>query len=63
MTTYEWICLIGVLLGGFWVLTSKLSAIEKALVGKVGFKECDARRDKCPCVQEVERLKKRMETK
>jgi len=61
MTTFEWISLIGILLGGFWVLTSKLTAIEKALVGKVSYKDCSEKRDRCPCVRELEELRERME--
>lgn len=60
MTTFEWISLIGILLGGFWVLTSKLTAIEKALVGKVSYKDCSEKRSKCPCVRELEELKERL---
>ena len=61
MTTYEWISLIGILLGGFWVLAQKLSAIEKALVGKVSYKDCSEKRDKCPCVIELNKIKKGLE--
>lgn len=61
MTTFEWISLIGILLSGFWVLASKLTAIEKALVGKVSYKDCSEKRDQCPCVREVEKLKERLE--
>ena len=57
MTTYEWLCLIGVLLGGFWILAQKLNAIEKALVGKVSYHDCSEKRDKCPCVQEWRKFK------
>ena len=60
MTTFEWISLIGILLGGFWVLASKLSAIEKALVSKVSYKDCSDKRDRCPCVRELEELKDRL---
>lgn len=61
MTTYEWITLMCVLLGGFWALTQKLNQIEKALVGKVGYKECSEKRDRCPCVRELHELKERIE--
>ena len=39
MTTYEWLGLIVVLIGGFWKLSSKLTKIEVALSGKVGFED------------------------
>ncbi len=61
MSNFEWLSLIFVLLGGFWTLTQKLSKIETALVGKVGYKECSEKRDSCPCVKELEELKERME--
>lgn len=62
MTTFEWVSLIFVLLGGFWTLTQKLAKIEAALVGKVGYKECSEKRDNCPCVKELEEIiKERME--
>ena len=60
MTTFDWISLIGVLLGGFWVLAQKLNAIEKALVGKVSYHDCSEKRDRCPCVRELKTLKERM---
>ena len=60
MTTFEWISLIGILLGGFWVLSQKLSAIEKALVGKVSYKDCSEKRDRCPCMIEVKKIRERM---
>jgi len=60
MSNFEWLSLIGVLLGGFWVLASKLSAIEKSLVGKVGFNDCDKRRENCPCFKDIERIEKQL---
>ena len=61
VTTYEWVTLITVLIGGFWVLAQKLNKIEVALVSKVGYKECSDKREKCPCVKEIEHIKERME--
>lgn len=61
MTTYEWVTLITVIVGGFWVLSQKLSRIEVAMASKVGFKECSEKRDKCPCVKELEQIKERIE--
>lgn len=61
MTTYEWISLIGVLICGFWVLTQKLGRIENILVSKVGYKECSEKREKCPCIKELESLKNKIE--
>jgi len=61
MTTYEWVTLIAVLLGGFWSLFHKLGEIEVALAGKVGYRDCAEKRDKCPCVKELEHLKERLE--
>ena len=61
MTTYEWVTLIAVLLGGFWSLFHKLSEIEVALASKVGYKECSEKRDKCPCVRDIEQIKEKIE--
>jgi hypothetical protein len=61
MTTYEWLGLIVVLIGGFWKLSNKLTKIEVALSGKVGFEDCSERQDKCPCHKKVEELKKLIE--
>ena len=61
MTTYEWVTLIAVLLGGFWSLLQKLGRIEVALASKVGYRECSEKRDKCPCVKELEQIKERIE--
>ena len=61
MTTYEWITLICVLLGGFWQISQKLNKIETALVGKVSYEDCSKKRDKCPCVRELHELKERIE--
>ena len=63
MTTYEWLSLIVVLLGGFWVLEQKLTKIEVAIQGKVSFKECSEKRYKCPCVRDIEKIKEQMEEK
>ena len=63
MTTYEWLSLIGVLIGGFWLLTQKLTRIELALQGKVSYEVCSEKRDKCPCVKEMEKIKTQLEEK
>ena len=60
MTNYEWVSIIVVLLGGFWVLNNRLSSIENTLVGKVSFKACDERREKCPCVKDIEEIKEEL---
>ncbi len=60
MTTFEWVTLIGVLICGFWALTQKLSKIETALVSKVDYAHCHEKREKCPCVRELAKLKERM---
>ena len=49
MTTYEWLGLIVVLIGGFWKLSNKLTKIEVVLSGKVGFDDCAEKQGKCPC--------------
>ena len=61
MTTYEWLGLIVVLIGGFWKLCSKLSKIEVTLSGKVGFDECTRRQGECPCHKKIEEMKEIME--
>lgn len=60
MSTYEWASMIGVIAGGFWVLSQKLSRIEVALAGKVSYADCSEKREKCPCVKEMEELKKKV---
>ncbi|MBE6377663.1 MAG: hypothetical protein E7051_02460 [Lentisphaerae bacterium] len=61
MTTYEWLGLIVVLIGGFWKLSSKLTKIEVALSGKVGFEDCSERQGRCTCHKKVETMEKLME--
>ena len=61
MTTYEWLGLIVVLIGGFWKLCSKLTKIEVALSGKVGFEDCNERQGKCSCHKKVEAMEELME--
>lgn len=61
MTTYEWVMLLVVLLGGFWTLNRSLTKIEIALSGKVGYNDCEDRQDKCPCHAALAELKKKME--
>ena len=56
MTTYEWLGLIVVLIGGFWKLSNKLTKIEVALSGKVGFDECNKRQGECPCRDKIKEL-------
>ena len=60
MSTYEWVATITVIVGGFVTLAQKLNRIEVALVGKVSYKECSEKREKCPCVREMEELKRRL---
>ncbi len=60
MTTYEWLSLICVLIGGFYMLNNRLSSIEAALVGKVGYHACDERREKCPCVEDIKEIKEEL---
>lgn len=61
MTTYEWLGLIVVLIGGFWKLSNKLTKIEVALSGKVGFDDCAKRQGECPCHRKVEAIEKLIE--
>lgn len=63
MTTYEWLSLIGVLIGGFWLLTNRLTRIELAVQGKVSYDVCSSKRDNCPCVRDIEKIKEQMEVK
>ena len=58
MTTYEWLSIILVLCGGFWVLSRQLSKIEVGLSGKVSYKNCTERQEKCSCIQDIEEIKK-----
>lgn len=61
MTTYEWVMLILVIVGGFWKLNRTLTKIEIALSGKVGYNECSDRQGRCPCHGEIEAVRKEME--
>ena len=56
MTTYEWLGLIAVLLGGFWTLNRQLTKIEVSLRGKVSYGDCQEKQEKCPCHREIERI-------
>jgi hypothetical protein len=56
MTTFEWISLILVLLGGFGTLYRQLTKIEVSIAGKVGYRECHEKRDSCPCWGKVEKM-------
>ena len=62
MSTHEWIMLILVLLGGFWTLSRQLAKIEVALSGRVSFKDCSEQQSKCPCHEELKKLRDDMET-
>lgn len=62
MSTHEWIMLILVLLGGFWTLSRQLAKIEVALSGKVTFKDCADQQSKCPCHEEIKKMREDMET-
>ncbi len=61
MSTYEWLGLIVVLIGGFWKLCDKLTKIEVRLSSKVDYDICAQRRDSCQCRVEVDSLKQQME--
>ena len=61
MTTYEWLGLIVVLIGGFWKLSNKLTKIEVALSGKVGFDNCAEKQGNCSCHKKVEEMEKLIE--
>lgn len=61
MTTYQWLSIILVLLGGMWKMNQTLTKIEIALSGKVGYGDCSDRQEKCPCHKEIERIKKDIE--
>ena len=63
MSNYEWISIIVVLIGGFWALGQKLTKIELAVQGKVSYDDCSKKRDKCPCVRDIEKLKEKLEVK
>lgn len=61
MSIYELFMLIVVLLGGFWTLSRQLAKIEVALSGKVSYRECDGRQDKCPFHEKVKKLEEKIE--
>ena len=61
MTTYEWLTLIVVLLGGFWKVCRQLTKIEVALDGKVGYRDCENRQERCPLHGAFKELKERVD--
>ena len=61
MTTHEWVMLILVLLGGFWTLNRQLTKIEVTLRGTVSYGDCSEKQEKCPCHNEIEKIKKDIE--
>ena len=61
MTTYQWLSIVLVLLGGMWKMNQTLTEIKIALSGKVSYGDCSDRQEKCPCHKEIERIKKDIE--
>lgn len=61
MTTFQWLSIILVICGGLWKLNRTLCKIEIALTNKVSFSDCADRQEKCPCIKDIEHLKKDME--
>lgn len=57
MTTFQWVSIILVIVGGLWKLNRTLSKIEVALTNKVSFADCNERQEKCPCRKEIEEIK------
>ena len=60
MPTYEWIMLIGVLIGGFWTVSRLLAKIEVTLSGKVNYKDCEVKREHCPLHADFKKLDDRI---
>ena len=63
MTTTEWLTLIGILISGFLWISAKLEKIYVALANSVTHKQCSERRDKCPCIEDIEELKAELKGK
>ena len=61
MTTYEWLTIIAVLLGGFVTLYRQLIKIEVGLSGKVSYGNCEERQEKCPCHKALKEIQKEMD--
>ena len=56
MTTYEWISLLAVIIGGFWTLNRQLTKIELAVKEKVSYDFCSSRQEKCPCHEQIREI-------
>lgn len=61
MTTYQWLSIVIVLLGGMWRMNQTLTEIKVALSGKVSYGDCSDRQENCPCREEIKKLQKEME--
>lgn len=57
MTTFQWVSIILVIVGGLWKLNRTLSNIEISLNKKVSFSDCEERQERCPCRKEIEEIK------
>ena len=56
MTTYEWLTIIGVLIGGFWTLNRTMTKIEVSIKDKVGYDVCSKNRKGCPLAEQIKKL-------
>ena len=60
MTTYEWLTIIVVLIGGFWTLNRTLTKIEVSIKDKVGYDVCSRNRKSCPLAVQIKELENKI---
>lgn len=63
MTNAEYIALLSLIFGGFAWLSGKLERIYRALANSVTHEQCAAKRDKCPCKDDIDELKENLKEK
>lgn len=63
MNTFELLCIVLTIFGGFWMLCQKLTKIEVAITKKVGYGECMERQASCPCHKKIEEIKTEIDKK
>jgi hypothetical protein len=53
--------ILATVVGGFVWLSGKLEKINVSIANTVTHTQCSDRRDKCPCVKDIEEIKEKME--
>lgn len=58
MGTGEWLSLLGILLAGFGFVIKLLWKIVTGLEHAVTHDQCARKRDKCPCIRDIDALRR-----